>query len=80
MSLSVKFKAYWLISSLLIESQLKSATNCRNKLKSHWLYNNSSRKKDFISGFLKVNITYTGQWYRTSYDKNGTLTPDISTE
>ena len=55
---------------------LKSATECRNKLKSPWLYNHSSRIKDFNSGFLKVNITYTGQWYWTSCDKNGSLTPD----
>ena len=80
MSLSVKFKAYWSTSSLLIESQLKSATNYWNKLKSPWLYNHSSRKKDFNSGILKVNITYTGQWYQTSCDKNGSLTPDSSTE
>ena len=76
MSLSVKLKAYWLTSSLLIESWLKLV----NKLKSPWLYNHSSRNKDFNSGFLKVNITYTGQWYHTSCDKNGSLTPAISTE
>ena len=64
MSLSVKFKAYCLTSSLLIEFQLKSATDCRNKLKSPWLYNHSSRRKDFYIGFFKVNITYNGevQW------------------
>ena len=39
MSLSVKFKAYWLTSSLLVKYQLKSATDFRNKLKSPWLYN-----------------------------------------
>ena len=81
MSISVKFKAYWLTSSLLIESQVKSATNCRNKLKSPWLYNHSSRKKDFNSGFLNIHVyTYTGQRYQTSCDKNGSLTPDSSTE